>query len=293
MNTNNSDFNIGIHEGGHAVCAAAFRIPAYPEILHNGKSIATQTTNPNYAGLCSFDDGPIKPFHHAVISWGGPLAEALYGTPPDWFPPYKPTALLLKDWWAAMATQLKRFSEGDRAGILAGYKNSWRACKSAYRITKRNKARIVRLAMAMTAGRKATPSMPLPEKFPATHADFVRLICASDETSFERFIVSKAQSHLAGGAAENFESAKQSMTAHFLGTVTDELRARHASKPDAEIAEIMFAENFASITNLQRTIYGGGFPDADSWLAAARDFKAWQASVNALVATPLAAIIPA
>src|ERR1039458_992876 len=50
----------------------------------------------------------------------------------------------------------------------------------------------------------------------------------------------RVQAHLAGGATENFEDTKKSMHNHFLGSVTDELRARHAGKTDAEIAEVMF-----------------------------------------------------
>ena len=122
--------------------------------------------------------------------------------------------------------------------------------------------------------------MPRPPHYPATHADFIHLVCSDDVASFERFIVNRAQAHLAGGATENFEDTKKSMLNHFLRGLTDELRARHTGKSDAAIAGVLFDENLASILKLQRRVYGGYFPDAVSWFAAARDFVNWSASVK-------------
>ena len=248
-----SDLNTGIHEAGHSVCATHFKIAALPEILHDGRSIASEMIRPDAAGLCSYIERKISPLQYAIISWGGAVAEALYGTPPGWFPPFKPTALLLQDWWAGMEVQIHHFSASDRAGIDGCYRQSWRACKTAFRIVTKNKARVRRLAQAITDGRK-TPSMPLPEKFPASHADLVRVVCGNDAASFERFITGRAAMHLTNGTS-NLDDARLALGTSFDGA-------------------------FAMSLNLQRSIYAGDFKTEADWLAAARDFKAWETSVK-------------
>jgi hypothetical protein len=184
-------------------------------------------------------------FQHATISWAGPLAQCLYGTPPEYAPPYKPTALLLKDWFSAMATQLKRFSDGDRAGILTGYKCSWRACKSAFRIVTKNRARIIRLAKAL-AGRNTTPSVPMPATFPATFAQFLyfNVPCGSPEETFRAFLHAQAEKTF---AASQFA----------LDT---------AQQKDA-------AEKWT--TGRMEQLKAGGFTTADEWQSTARAIKAW------------------
>jgi hypothetical protein len=250
MNANSSDdYNIALHEGAHAVVATTFKIPAMPELTPNGFSVLAQTTEPGTAGLCHFDNGKITPWQSAVISWAGVMTEALFGHRQFWMPPFKPSHLMLRDWHWALLQQIGRLSATDRAGILE-YKNTMRSCESAYRLVTKHKTRIVRLAKAMTAGRKVTPSLPLPEQFPATHADFVRLICASDEANFEQFIAGRTALHLTNGRTSNLEDAKLS-----LGT--------------------SFADAYAMSLNLQRSIYAGDFKTETDWFAAARPFLEW------------------
>jgi len=192
MNANSSDdYNIALHEGAHAVVATTFKIPAMPEITPGGYSALAQTTEPGTAGLCHFDNGKITPWQSAVISWAGVMTEALFGHRQFWMPPFKPSHLMLRDWHWALLQQIGRLSATDRAGILE-YKNTMRSCESAYRLVTKHKTRIIRLAKALAAGRIAKPSLPLPEQFPATHADFVRLICGNDVASFEQFIATIA-----------------------------------------------------------------------------------------------------
>ncbi|HEX4348955.1 MAG TPA: hypothetical protein VH251_01140, partial [Verrucomicrobiae bacterium] len=244
----NDNLKIATHEAGHSVVASHFKIPALPEILDEGRSIATQTTYPDYAGLCSYDDGRIPLFQYAAICWGGQLAQCLYGTPPNWAPQYKPTALLLRDWWAAMMVQIKRFSDGDRAGIMASYKNSWRACKSSHRIVTKNRTRITRLAKAMTAGRDAKPPVPMPENFPATLADFLRLVVADGTTEpaarLRAFVSDQT---------EKFFAEKQ--------FVFDDPAAR--------------LQAMSSWTTARLAKYEADFTNADDWQGAARAWRAW------------------
>jgi hypothetical protein len=242
----NFTYSIAIHEAGHAVAGAHFKIPAYPEILDEGRSAVTQTTYANYAGMCSYDEGGIPKFQFAVICWCGPLAQCVFGTPPEWAPPYKPTARLLRDWWAAMLVQIKKFSAGDRAGILGDYKRSWRACKLAYRITKMSEARIIRLAKALADGRNPKPPVPMPDSFPATFGDFMeRIIGGSDpEAKFAALVRAQAErffvdSQLTFATPEQREQAMLSWTA---------ARMEH---------------------------WQNGFADVDSWQDAARAFRAW------------------
>lgn len=251
MNINISDdYNIALHEGAHAVVATTFKIPAMPEITPGGYSALAQTTEPGIAGLCHFDNGKITPWQLAVIGWAGTLAECLFGHRQFWMPQFKPSSKMLRDWHWALLQQIGRLSATDRAGIW-GYRNTLRSCESAYRLVTKHKTRIVRLAKAMTAGRK--PTMPLPEKFPASHAAFVRLICAN-EASFEQFITGRAALHLTNGTS-NLDDARLA-----LGT--------------------SFDDAYAVSMNLQRTIYGNAFKTETDWLKAAKDFKAWQASVK-------------
>jgi hypothetical protein len=161
---------------------------------------------------------------------------------------------MLRDWHWALLQQIGKLSATDRAGILE-YKNTMRSCESAYRLVTKHKTRIIRLARAMTAGRIAKPSVPMPEKFPAAHADFLRLICGNDAASFERFIASRVSLHLTNNRTSNLDAAKIA-----LGT--------------------LFDTAFAGSLNLQRSIYAGDFKTETDWLKAARDFKAWLASVN-------------
>jgi hypothetical protein len=242
----NYDFDTALHEGGHSVCAAHFKIPAFPEVLDEGWSAVTQNNLPECAGLCTYDDGGIPPFQFAVICWGGQMAQCVFGTPPSWAPPYRPTALLLRDWWAAMLVQIKRFSDGDRAGILASYENSWRACKTAYRITKTKEKRIARLAKALLAGRDPKPAVPMPDQFPAPLSDFLRLVViGSDaETKFTAFIHAQSEKFLTDG--------------------------QFVFATPAQLQDGINQWTAARMAHFQK-----GFPDSDSWVGQARVYRAW------------------
>ncbi len=258
MNPDDS-FSVAVHEAGHSVCATHFKIAALPEILNEGRSIASEMTHPDAAGLCSYSERKISPLQFAIISWGGQLAQCLYGTPPDWAPPFKPTALLLRDWWAGMEVQINRFSASDRAGIDGCYRQSWRACKSAFAIVCRNRARIIRLARAMTGG--GWQSVPMPPKFPATLADFLQLVVAADGVAEP---AERLRAFVSDGVEKYFVEMKLPLDA-----------AQHK-------------QGLESWTAARLAEFQQGFPDAGSWRNRARAFKAWatrRKSTRAALAT--------
>jgi len=232
-----------IHEAGHAVCATRFRIAAFPEITPGGFSQILQKTDPGVTGLCHFDSGPITQFQSAVIAWCGPMSECLLGQPPFFLPQFKPSRALLRDWHSAAMQQVGRFSDTDRRGIL-GYRDTWRSCKSAFQVVTRNKSRIVRLAKAI-AGQTEKP-LPLPDHFPATLADFMRLVIGGSdpEIKFKAFVTAQTELFFAGSQ---------------LVFATPEERQAAMDKWSA-----------ARLAHWQK-----GFADVDTWQGQARAFKAW------------------
>lgn len=259
MNLNPYDnFNTAIHEAGHSVCASHFKIPSYPEVLIEGRSVVTQTTYPDTAGLCTYDEGRIPPLQFAIISWGGQLAQCLYATPPSWAPQYRPAALLLKDWFDGMMVQLKKFSPTDRLGILADYRRSWRACRSAFRIVRKNRARIIRLAKNI--GGRIEKLEPMPEKFPAPLSDFIRLVVAGDGTTdpdekFRALIQAQAKIYFAESQLQ-FDTPEQEQ------------------------------DGIAQWSAARLAKWQQGFADADTWQNMARAFRAWTKAKNSTEQIP-------
>jgi hypothetical protein len=263
------DFQIAIHECGHFVAASHYEIPACPELTPGGVSrLAPEMSNPSHAGVCH-TELPYSRFQYSVICWSGILAECLLGVAPSWAPPFPPSSRNLKDWHLMVLNQADKLSRGDQLGIFGTCDTGdskiftqggvWRSCKSAFRILRSNRGRITRLAKALTEAKakgdretdeRKWAGVPRPSAFPATHADFLNLVCGNDSERFEQFVAHKAKSHLTNGRPENFENTKQILGASF---------------DDA----------FAISMNLQRSIYAGDFSTADSWLAAARVFQTW------------------
>ena len=136
-------FTTAVHESGHHVAADYFHIPSYPEVTPGGRSVLAATPGA-HAGICYLEN-PITKFQDAVICWSGIMAQCMFATAPEWAPPFKPTKKMLKDWHGMVRHQVKQLSDEDRIGIF-GYKDTWRACKSAFAILSRNRARITRLA---------------------------------------------------------------------------------------------------------------------------------------------------
>jgi hypothetical protein len=250
-------FSTAIHEASHHAAADSFKIPSYPEVTPGGRSVLFPAEFPGIAGLCHLEN-PVTKFQSAVISWAGPLGQAMYAETPDWFPPFKPSEKMLRDWFSMVMQQINRLSDGDRCGIR-GYKDPWRACRSAFAVVRKNRARIVRLAKCLAAtianaDRQADEQkwagVPRPPLFPASHADFIRLVSGDDAERFEQFLLSRAARHLTNNRTMDIEDAKAGLGA-------------------------AFDDAFAISMNLQRQLYAGDFPDADGWLRTAKDFQQW------------------
>ena len=242
-------FSVAVHEAGHSVCATHFKIAAYPEITPGGESRLTGALDPKHAGICHLDDGLVTKFQNAALCWAGPMAECLYGNPAaSWMPPFKPSRLMLRDWHGMMMQQIKQFSDGDRVGIL-GYRDTWRSCKSAFNIVRKHKARIIRLARAMTGG--GGQSVPMPPQFPATLADFLQLVVAAD------------------GVADPAERLR--------AFVSDGVKKFFAEK-NLALDSAQHELGLKTFTAARLAEFQQGFPDAASWRAPARAFKAWAKS---------------
>jgi hypothetical protein len=134
---------------------------------------------------------------------------------------------------------------GDRAGIL-GYKDTWRSCKSAFRLVTKNRPRILRLAKHI-AGNVEKP-VPMPATFPATLADFLQLIITGTEPEARLHAYVHAQT-------EKFFADSQLLFA----------------TPEERLT------GMESWTTAQLGKFQNGFSGPDTWTGTARAFKAWTA----------------
>jgi len=254
-------YRVRIHEFGHFLVCSKFRINSDPQVFSEAERYPA-SNGAIVAGICRIDEfSKATRFQESVVGWGGVVAEALLslqhslGTMP--FPLYKAT---LRDWYRVAMTNLGRLSLGDQR-LICGYKSTWVSFKAAYRILSKNKSKLVRMARpekfaAADAAEAARieqtkwQGIPRPLAFPATHDDFVRLVCHNAEC-FDRFLVSRAALHLTNNRTTSIDDAKLALRELF---------------GDA----LVFSQRFVS------GIYAGDFPTADSWLTAAKAFQQWE-----------------
>jgi hypothetical protein len=120
-------------------------------------------------GICQIKEA-VTPFQSAVIGWAGVLGVCMFGEPPAYAPPFKPSTLRqLRVWHDMMLAQIQYLSGTDRAMII-GYKKFWQSCKAAFLILSKNKSRVQWLAKHLAADaekRQAnsfslTPDLPKP-----------------------------------------------------------------------------------------------------------------------------------
>jgi hypothetical protein len=254
------NYRVVVHELGHFFICLHYKIASHIEIFSIDGGEHFDTNGDRSAGAC-FSEKFGTPFQDSVCSWAGLMAELIAGVQPPQFDTGFPMELKNLKYCHAiiLSKYFKDLSLSDQLGICGKNSNdTLRSFKAAFRILSAEKSELLRLAELRTsraAGRRATPSLPQPDEWPATHADFVRLICASDEANFERFIASRTALHLTNGRTSNLEDVKSA-----LGT--------------------SFADAYAMSLNLQRSIYAGDFKTETDWLKAAQDFKAWEASVK-------------
>jgi hypothetical protein len=252
-----------IHEAGHFHMALFWDIPATLQInLDDAGNIID--------GECRW--GFVRPsFESATIGWGGIEAEYLLNRvwrhgPPLLFCPL--TEKNIVKWHAEGTFFLNRLSDTDRQ-LIIGHQASLESCQFTFRIlSKRIKeveadAKLLadRTRKEIAAKRAAVheadaqkwQGIPRPSAFPASHDDFIRLVCSSDPPRFERFIVSRAALHLTNGRTSEISDAKLSLGKSF---------------DDAYAISLQF----------QRDIYAGDYKDESAWLKAAREFQLWAGS---------------
>jgi hypothetical protein len=169
-------------------------------------------------------------------------------------------------------SQVNRLSNSDRMGILS-YRDTFRSCKRAFAIVRKNRARIIRLAKSMTKT-ETKQSAPMPLTFPATCADFLRLVIATDDAAerYENFLSDRVKAHWAGGFLENYAAALPMRLSYFASFVNDELRAAHVGKTHGEISQQLFDKAFATALALERKRFELGFENREGWEFSARTF---------------------
>jgi hypothetical protein len=187
-----------------------------------------------------------------------------------------------------MLVQLRKFSPTDRDGIVA-CRQSWRACKIAYRILRKNKTRVIGLARAI-AGRIEKP-VPMPSAWPGTQADFLRLVVAADGKTgdaakrYHEFLSDLVKNFWSSGH-ESYSAALPTLKDHFLNSVTAEIRATHPGKTDAEISQALFDQTFQTALDNKRKRFDQLFENQTGWTSAARSFLAWQKTANSTEKIP-------
>lgn len=255
MMTKAEEYRITIHEIGHWLIALHYKIASHIEIFSIDGGEGFETDGTRSAGVC-FSEKRGTPFQDSVCSWGGIMAELIAGVQPPQFDTGFPLATenLRYIHSTILSKSFTLLSRSDQLGICGKNSNdTLRSFKAAYKILSAEKSELLRLAELRTsraAGRKDGVTLPMPEKFPATHAEFLKLICSSDETSLEQFIAGQVSLHLTNGRTTNLKDAR-----HSLGT--------------------FFDDAYAMSMNLQRSIYAGDFKTETDWLAAARLFLEW------------------
>lgn len=280
------DYRIAVHELGHYEVCAAFGIPSSPKVFELAERYL-ESDGKIIVGACEMDalTGG-RPFEKSCIGWGGYLAEHICAvtlkTGRNPFPLRRET---LRDFYnAALVGFEENFSLADQVWVCS-YPDKLRSFKSAHQRLRLKAGKIKRLAKEIAANASDAASAAgtfagLHDFFRrhngATHDDFVRLVCGR-AARFELFIGSKATEHLSNRTM-NFADTKKSLTHSFLANLTDETRARHEGRTDADIAEILFTAEHSRAMDFQRQIYGGDFKDEAAWLAAARDFMDWTPS---------------
>jgi hypothetical protein len=250
-------FSTAVHEASHHVAADYFKVCSFPELTPDGYSSIAPSSANGFVGFCHLDQKTsISRFAHGVICWAGVIGECLYATAPDWAPVFKPDEKTLADWFSMVLLQIQNLSEGDQRGIRA-YKHPWRCCRSAYRIVRGSRHRILRLARLLCEAQAKKDceaeglkwrGVAKPAAFPASREDFVRLICGGLER-FDQFITYKAKEYITNGRPNDYEKMKLSLP-----------------NPETEFGRSLL---------FMQQIYGGDIPSADTWLVRAKEFQHW------------------
>lgn len=122
----------------------------------------------------------------------------------------------------------------------------------------------------------------LPVSFPATRADFLRLVITTKDAParYERFLSDKVKTHWPGGFLQNYTAALPVRRSYFASLVNNEFRAEHPSKSDAETSQCLFDEAFQTAISGERKRFERGFENREGWEIAVRKYGVWEKSKN-------------
>jgi hypothetical protein len=192
-------YRLVCHEIGHHLCATAFRIPSSPRVLaaHERYKEADGGT---VGADCALGRAG-TPFAQSTIGFSGVVAEILCNASAldVCLPLQKCTA---RAWHYIVEANMDYLSLSDRI-MICSYKHRWLTFRAAHRILSRNKRALLKLArdakpqasppapLPEPVDDPPLPFAPLPEKWPASNMDFVRLVVEpsglSGVESFDRF----------------------------------------------------------------------------------------------------------
>jgi hypothetical protein len=146
---------IALHETAHFAVAGALGVNALPVVFDENQQFP-QSNGVTVAGECRLEIGAsLSDFQRATIGWSGIVLEGLLGIKHSLSLPWPLTKATMRDWHRTAMADFETLSIGDQR-LISGYKrSSWTTFKAAFRIVRKNKSRIVRLAKLLVENRGA------------------------------------------------------------------------------------------------------------------------------------------
>jgi hypothetical protein len=182
-------FRISCHEWGHALCAIEFGLSCEPKAF----SFVEQTqpisisSGERIAGICVFD-GRATRWQKSCVGWGGICAELVAGCALGMPIPFEPQ--FIRQWYHIAR---HRDMSADDKFLIYGYPRPLRSFKAAARILSKQREQLISLSRTHAnivlppppkppppppepVDDPPLPTMPLPDKWPASNLYFVRLV---------------------------------------------------------------------------------------------------------------------
>jgi len=277
-----------IHEVGHALVCTHYKINSNIKMF-DIQECHRDAFGERMLGACEL--GPNRTaFQNSVIGFAGVMAEIIAGVA-AFSVPFVLSKATLRDWYHRVACQ--ELSTSDRS-LIYGYKNPFRAFKSCWRILRRSRRKLIRMAclkanpeepdskdclmsapvpipvdlqpMFTNPPAFLRPAVPVPAAFPASEDDFVRLACDGDGDSYSEFLTDrvKRQWRLTGAGADDAKA--QIMAA---------IRQANPGRSDDTVAAL-FDEAFKQAVARERELF---FKSSIQWQAewpvGVFEYKTW------------------
>jgi hypothetical protein len=141
-----SEQKVKIEEAGHHVLATHFGASSFPMLTPGGYTPPGSSETFPYAGVCISTGPGSFPLQRCAISFAGMMAVHMCGGRWWWSPTVPLQRPYLRDWFDMFFERgFSHLSLGDRQGITCD-KRQWRAFLIAWRVLRKNLARLRRLA---------------------------------------------------------------------------------------------------------------------------------------------------